>query len=72
MFSRLVFSIRRVRTEFGVTEFAGVFENFSEMYGFTMIFGVAFFIKKLVANGTLIAIVSFQDKLVEIIRNGEI
>ena len=47
VFSRLVLSIRRVRTEFGVTEFAGVFKNFTEMNGFTMIFGVAFFIKKL-------------------------
>ena len=72
MFSGLVFSIRRVGTEFGVAEFAGIFKNFTEMYGFTMIFGVAFFIKKLGANGTLIAIFSFQDKLVEIIWNGEI
>ena len=72
MFSRLVFSIRGVTAEFGITKFAGVFKYFTEMDGFTMIFGVAFFIKKLGANGTLIAIFSFQDKLVEIIRNGEI
>ena len=47
MFSRLVLSIRRVRTEFRVTEFTGIFKYFTEMNGFTMIFGVAFFIKKL-------------------------
>ena len=67
-----MFSIGRVRTEFGATELASVFENFTEMNGFAMIFSVAFFIEKLVANGTFIAIFSFQDKLVEIIRNGEI
>ena len=69
---RLVFSVSRIGTEFTLTEFTCVFKSILKMNCFAVVFSICFLIKRLGAYWTLIAISCSHNKLVEIIRGGEI